>query len=172
MHRAMPAEAVKLVICDVDGVLTDGRVLIDSLGHESKQFSVIDGTGIVYLQRSGLEVGFLSGRVSDAVTHRARELGVAIALNGVTDKRPALESILTQTGRRPSELCYVGDDLIDIPCLRLAGYPVAVANSHPEVKKVAEYVTAARGGEGAVREIAEVILKAQDRWETIMGRYR
>ena len=172
MHCAMPAEAVKLVICDVDGVLTDGRVLIDSRGRESKQFSVIDGTGIVYLQRSGLEVGFLSGRTSEAVTHRARELGVAIALNGVTDKRPALESILAQTGRRPSELCYVGDDLIDIPCLRLAGYPVAVANSHPEVKKVAEYVTAARGGEGAVREIAEVILKAQDRWETIMGRYR
>src|SRR5687767_6756559 len=101
MHRAMPAEAVKLVICDVDGVLTVGRVLIDSGGREAKQFSVIDGTGIVYLRRSGLEVGFLSGRVSEAVTHRARELGVAIALNGVTDKRPALESILTQTGRRP-----------------------------------------------------------------------
>ena len=172
MRRAMPPEPVKLVICDVDGVLTDGRVAIDAQGRESKHFSVIDGTGINYLQRSGLEVGFLSGRLSEAVSHRARELGVAIALNGVVDKRPALESILERTGRRPAELCYIGDDLIDIPCLRLAGYPVAVANSHPEVKKVAEYVTAAPGGEGAVREIAEVILKAQGRWEAIMGRYR
>jgi len=171
MQPAMPAESVKLVICDVDGVLTDGRVAIDALGHESKQFSVTDGTGITYLQRSGIEVGFLSGRVSEAVTHRARELGVAIALNGVKEKRPALESILERTGRRPAELCYIGDDLIDIPCLRLAGYPVAVANSHDEVKRIAEYVTVARGGDGAVREVAEVILKAQDLWESIMRRY-
>jgi 3-deoxy-D-manno-octulosonate 8-phosphate phosphatase (KDO 8-P phosphatase) len=168
----MPPEPVKLVICDVDGVLTDGRVGIDAQGREFKQFSILDGTGITYLQRSGVEVGFLSGRPSEVVTHRARELGLSIALNGVTDKRPALESILERTGRRPAELCYVGDDLIDIPCLRLAGYPVAVANCHPEVKRFAEYITQTRGGDGAVREVAEVILKAQGRWEAIMERYR
>lgn len=167
----MPAESVKLVICDVDGVLTDGRVGIDSQGREFKQFSVIDGTGIKYLQRAGLEVGMLSGRPSEVVTHRARELGIAIVQSGILDKRPALEEILKRAGRRPAELCYIGDDLIDIPCLRLAGYPVAVSNAHPEVIKVAEYVTQAPGGKGAVREVAEVILKAQGQWESILGRY-
>jgi 3-deoxy-D-manno-octulosonate 8-phosphate phosphatase (KDO 8-P phosphatase) len=167
----MPAEAVKLLICDVDGVLTDGRIGLDSEGRESKQFSILDGTGITYLQRSGVEVGFLSGRPSEVVGHRARELGVAIALVGVHEKRQALEGILEKAGRKPAELCYMGDDLIDLPCLRLAGFPVAVANSHPELLKAAEYVTRARGGEGAVREVAELILKAQGNWDRILGRY-
>lgn len=167
----MPAGDVKIVICDVDGVLTDGRVGLDSEGREFKEFSITDGTGIKYLQRAGVEVGFLSGRPSKVVAHRAGELGVAIARSGVIDKRPALEEILEQSGRKPAELCYIGDDLIDIPCLKLAGFPVAVANAHPEVAKVAEYVTRARGGDGAVREVAEVILKAQGSWEAILGRY-
>ncbi len=167
----MPAESVKIVVCDVDGVLTDGRVGIDSGGREFKMFSVIDGTGIKFLQRAGIEVGFLSGRRSEAVAHRARELGVSIVRSGVGEKRPALEEILRHAGRLPAELCFMGDDLIDLPCLRLAGFPVAVANCHPEVEKAAEYVTKARGGEGAVREVAEAILKAQGRWEEILGGY-
>jgi 3-deoxy-D-manno-octulosonate 8-phosphate phosphatase (KDO 8-P phosphatase) len=167
----MPPEAVKLLILDVDGVLTDGRVMIDSDGREEKQFSVIDGTGITYLLRSGIEVGFLSGRRSEPLLHRARELEVRIVETGVLEKRPALEAIVARKGLRPAQLCYMGDDLIDIPCLRLAGYPVAVANSHPEVLKHAEYVTKAPGGAGAVREVAELILKSQRLWDAILGRY-
>ncbi len=167
----MPPEAVRIVVCDIDGVLTDGRVLIDAAGRESKSFSVVDGTGIKYLMRSGIEVGFLSGRSSDAALHRARELGVSRIRIGVDEKRPALEEMLRQAGRRPDELCFIGDDLIDIPCLLLAGWPVAVANAHPEAKKAARYVTAARGGDGAVREVAEAILEAQGKWEAILGRY-
>ncbi len=167
----MPPEAVKLVICDVDGVLTDGLVGLDVYGRETKRFCVVDGTGIAYLQRCGIEVGLLSGRKSDVVGHRATELGISIALDGVIEKKEALEKILRRTARSPAELCYVGDDLIDIPCLRLAGFPVAVANAHPEVVKVAEYVTRARGGEGAVREVAEMILKAQGHWQGILGGY-
>jgi len=167
----MPPQAVKLVICDVDGVLTDGRVLIDASGREAKAFSVADGTGIMHLQRSGIVVGFVSGRLAEATAHRARELGVTIVESGVLEKRPAIEAILDRAGRRAAELCYIGDDLIDIPCLRVAGYPVAVANAPPEVQKFAEYVTRARGGDGAVREVAEVILKAQGRWGAILERY-
>ncbi len=167
----MPAEPVRIVVCDVDGVLTDGRIGIDADGREFKLFSVGDGTGIKYLQLSGIEVGFLSGRTCEAVRHRAMELGVGIYRGGVLEKRRVLEEVLSERGRRADELCYVGDDLIDIPCLLLAGYPVAVANAHPEVQKVAELVTRARGGEGAVREVAERILKAQGKWEAILGRY-
>ena len=167
----MPAESVKLVVCDVDGVLTDGRIGIDADGREFKLFSVADGTGIKYLQHSGIEVGCLSGRDSEAVRRRAAELGVGIYRGGVVEKRKALEEILAERGRQAAELCYIGDDLIDIPCLLLAGHPVAVANAHPEVQKVARQVTRSRGGEGAVREVAESILKAQGSWERILGRY-
>lgn len=167
----MPAESVKIVICDVDGVLTDGRVGFDAGGREFKLFSIRDGTGIKLLQRTGIEVGLLSGHPSEAVLHRARQLEMKYARSGVSAKLPALEEILEEAGRQPSELCYVGDDLNDIPCLRLAGYPVAVADSHPEVLKLAEHVTRARGGEGAIREVAEAILKAQGRWEEILGSY-
>ncbi len=167
----MPPQAVKLVVCDVDGVLTDGLVGLDSDGKETKRFCVVDGTGIAYLQRCGIEVGLLSGRRSEVVSRRARELGISIALDGVLEKREALENILRRTARTPEELCFVGDDLIDIPCLRMSGFPVAVANAHPEVVKVAEYVTRARGGDGAVREVAEMILKAQGHWEDILRRY-
>ena len=152
----MPPDRVKLVVCDVDGVPTDGRVVIDSEGRETKQFSVLDGTGIKFLRRAGIEFGLLSGRASTAMAHRAAELGIKISHCGVAEKKPVLEAILARAGCEPADLCYVGDDLVDIPCLRLAGYPVAVAGARPEVISHAEFVTRAQGGQGAVREVAEV----------------
>ena len=167
----MPPEPVRIVICDIDGVLTDGRVAIDAEGRESKVYSVIDGTGIKFLRGAGIEVGLLSGRPSRSALQRARELGISLARVGVDEKRPALEEMLREAGREARELCYVGDDLIDIPCLRMAAFPVAVAGAHPEVLKVAEYVTRARGGEGAVREVSEVILRAQGSWQAVLERF-
>jgi 3-deoxy-D-manno-octulosonate 8-phosphate phosphatase (KDO 8-P phosphatase) len=167
----MTPEAVRMVVCDIDGVLTDGRVGIGADGREFKVFSVLDGAGIKLLLGAGIEVGFLSGRSSEASLHRARELGVTRVVVGVDEKRPALVEMLRAAGREPRELCYVGDDLVDIPCMLLAGWPVAVANAHPEVVRAARYVTRARGGDGAVREVAEAILKARGAWDAILERY-
>jgi YrbI family 3-deoxy-D-manno-octulosonate 8-phosphate phosphatase len=164
-------ESVLALICDVDGVLTDGRVVLGSGGLELKSFHVADGTGIKYLLRSGIGVGFLTGRESDAVARRAEELGVAHVRQGAKDKLPAYESLAAALGVPDEGVCYVGDDLPDLPVLRRVGCPVAVADAREEVRAVAHYVTEAPGGHGAVRELAEHILKARDRWAAILSRY-
>lgn len=162
---------VRLVVCDVDGVLTEGNVSLDARGDESKSFSVTDGIGIRLLVSQGIQVGFLSGRKSAAAARRAGELGVNFCRDGVGDKRQELAGILDSLGVRPGEMCYIGDDLIDLSCLLLSGFPVAVANAHPEVKRCAAYITRSVGGRGAVREVAEVILRAQNQWCTVLQRY-
>ncbi|MBI4587051.1 MAG: HAD hydrolase family protein [Planctomycetes bacterium] len=165
------AKSVKLVICDVDGVLTSGAIFLDQWGVESKGFSVVDGTGIHFLKRHGIQVGLLSGRKSAVVARRAEELNASFFYDGVIDKMPKLLEILESLNLPGSQACFIGDDLIDISCMRLCGFPVAVQNAHPEVKKAAAYVTRARGGEGAVREAAEVILRAQGRFGKIKERF-
>jgi YrbI family 3-deoxy-D-manno-octulosonate 8-phosphate phosphatase len=170
--RPAPARGVKVVVCDVDGVLTDGSIALDAGGGEAKSFSVIDGFIIHHLKRAGIQVGMLSGRKSAVVARRAEDLGLSFYRDGVIDKKPALLEAARSAGCSPAELCYIGDDLIDIPCLMMCGFPVAVADARPEVKSVAAYITRALGGQGAVRETAEVILKAQNRWEEILERYR
>jgi 3-deoxy-D-manno-octulosonate 8-phosphate phosphatase (KDO 8-P phosphatase) len=162
---------VRLVIFDVDGVLTDGTIYLQADGREMKAFNVLDGTGIKYLQRVGLEVALLSGRRSAAVRARARELGIKHVVQGAKIKLEGLEKLLAATGLSVQEVCFVGDDLPDIPVMRKAGVGVAVANARPEVLAVAQWVTDASGGKGAVREVAEKLLKAQDKWKTIMSRY-
>jgi len=165
------AEAVRAVICDVDGVLTDGGIILCDDGTEAKRFHVWDGTGIKYLLRSGIEVAFLTGRESPVVVRRARELGVRHVRQGAKDKLPAYEELLAAMGVGDAEVCYVGDDLPDIPVMQRAGFAVAVSNAREEVRAVADHVTAAPGGQGAVRELAEFVLKAQGKWAALVARY-
>jgi 3-deoxy-D-manno-octulosonate 8-phosphate phosphatase (KDO 8-P phosphatase) len=164
-------EGIRAVILDVDGVLTDGRIFLRDDGSETKCFHAWDGAGIKYLLRSGIQVAFLSGRESEAVRHRARELGVAHVRQGAKDKLPAYESLLADLGLSDAEVCYVGDDLPDIPVMRRVGLSVAVADAREEVRALAHYVTHASGGQGAVREVAERLLKAAGKWAAILARY-
>lgn len=167
----MGLKEIKLLVTDVDGVLTDGTVVVGPDGGETKRFNVRDGTGIKYLQRQGIAVAFLSGRSSPAVAHRAQELGVVEVHMGAKDKLPVLREMMKRLYVEPSEVAYVGDDLVDIPAAREVGFSAAPADAHEELKSCCDYVTSLGGGRGALREIAEVILKAQDKWSGIMARY-
>ena len=162
---------MQLVVCDVDGTLTDGVISVDERGGELKRFSVVDGLGITLLIEAGVDVAFLSARRSSVVRHRADELGVRLCWDGIREKRPHLEAVLEERGLAPSDVCFVGDDLNDIPCLRLVGFPVAVANARPQVKEHAAYVTEASGGHGAVREVAELVLEARGLWKSLLEKY-
>lgn len=162
---------IKIVIIDVDGVLTDGKIVLDTNGNESKIFYVQDGTGITYLHRAGIKTAIISGRKSEAVVHRAKELCIENVYQGVHNKIEAYEKILKKYKLKDNETCYIGDDLIDLPILRRAGFSVAVPNAPLEVKKSVSYVTRAHGGYGAVREVTEKILKSQGKWDMIISRY-
>ena len=161
------AAKIKLLLLDVDGVLTDGRIIIDDRGVETKQFHVRDGQGIALLKRAGIEIGFVTGRSSAVVRHRAKDLGVSLVYQGVGNKLACYETIKRRQGLKDEAIAYVGDDLIDVPVLLKAGLAVAVADGWPELSSSADYVTAAAGGQGAVREIAELLLKAQRKWSRL-----
>ena len=162
---------VKLLILDVDGVLTDGRIIIDDAGAESKNFDVRDGHGLKILMRYGIEVALLTGRRSQVVEHRAAELGIAEVHQGIWNKAEAFAEILQRRNLLPEETAYAGDDIVDIPVLRQVGFAIAVADAVPEVRNIADYVTGCRGGRGAVRELCEVILRAQGFWADVAVRY-
>lgn len=162
---------IKMVIMDVDGVLTDGRMILNDKGIETKIFNTYDGAGIVYLNRAGLKTAIITGRYSRAVTYRAKELGITEVHQNAKYKIEALNKILHKYRLSTEEICYIGDDLPDIPVMRIAGYAVAVHNARPEVKKYASFVTGLNGGQGAVRELAEKILKVQNKWKIILARY-
>ena len=161
---------VRLLLCDVDGVLTDASVFIGG-AQEVKRFHILDGLGVVILRREGLKVGWISSRPSTATTRRARELRIDFLRQEKGSKVSVVESLLAQTGFRWDEVCYVGDDVVDLGVLKRAGVAVAVANAVPEARAAADYVTRAAGGHGAVREVVELILKAQARWTRIMAEY-
>lgn len=163
--------AVRLLALDVDGVLTDGRIYVADTGERIRAFDVKDGSGIVYLQRAGVRVALLSGENRDAVRHRAERLGIETALLGYKDKRLGLAELLKAEEARPEAICYVGDDLPDLPVMRAVGLGVAVADAHPLVLAEAGWVTSKPGGRGAVREVCERILKAQGKWRGILARY-
>ncbi|MEN6577977.1 MAG: HAD-IIIA family hydrolase [Phycisphaerales bacterium] len=163
--------AVELLVLDVDGVLTDGRLIVHSDGGESKCFHILDGHGIRMWQRAGLKVALLSGRVSQATTRRAQELEIPYVIQDCHSKLPALKQLLAELGLSPERVAYVGDDLMDLPIVRYVGFGVAVANAVDELKEHADYVTVRRGGEGAVREVIEHILKNSGRWADLMERY-
>jgi 3-deoxy-D-manno-octulosonate 8-phosphate phosphatase (KDO 8-P phosphatase) len=162
---------IKLVIMDVDGVLTDGTISLSDEGVETKHFNVRDWTGIMYLERVGIRTAIVSGRVSKAVEQRAREVGVAEVRLGVKEKLPVVRELIRKLELKPEEVAYIGDDLLDIPAAREVGFPVAVGDAHEELKSRCQHVTRLGGGKGAVRELAEMILKAQDKWAVIMKRY-
>jgi 3-deoxy-D-manno-octulosonate 8-phosphate phosphatase (KDO 8-P phosphatase) len=161
---------VKLLLCDVDGVLTDASVFIGG-ATELKRFNIQDGLGLVVLRREGLKVGWVSSRPSPATAQRAEELKIDFLQQDKGSKVAAVEYILGQTGLTWEEVCYVGDDIIDLGVLRRAGVAVAVANGVAEAKAAAHYVTRASGGHGAVREVAELLLKAQNKWERVVAGY-
>ncbi len=165
------ARAITTLILDVDGVLTDGGIFLGPDGAEMKRFDVQDGSGIVYLKRAGLGVAIISGRRAAAVDARARELGIDDVYQGFHRKLEAFEEIREKRGLRAEEMACIGDDLPDIPLMRTAGLGIAVANARPEVIDVADHVTGAAGGAGAVREAAEWLLKLQGRWDGILARY-
>ncbi len=161
---------IRLFLCDVDGVLTDGTVLVGE-GFEAKLFNIQDGLGLALLRRAGLKVGWISNRTSSATTARAAELKVDFLHQDKTSKVVAIEAILKQAGAGWDEVCYVGDDLVDLGALKRAGVAVVVANGVAEAKAVAHLVTIATGGWGAVREVAEMILKAQGRWDELLAAF-
>ncbi|MFI5235853.1 MAG: KdsC family phosphatase [Gemmatimonadales bacterium] len=170
------ARAIKLVGFDVDGVLTDNGIYVavqDGRRVESKRFDARDGVGLHFLQQAGLEIAWVSGRSSEATTDRARELHVAEVIQdaGMGYKLPAVRSLLARRGLGWADFAFVGDDVADIPVLRRAGVAIAVANAVPEVKALGHLVTAHSGGAGAVREVAETLLKARGEWEGILARY-
>ena len=163
---------VKVLILDVDGVLTDGRIVISEDGQETKCVNVRDGHGLKRRRRAGVEVMFLTGRKSRVVEHRARELGVERVYQGALDKLAVLQEILNSTGLSPGQVAYMGDDIVDLPVLRRAGFSVTVSDAHEDVLKAVDLVTKNPGGRGAVREVCEIILKVQGKWEGLMERYR
>ena len=163
--------AVKLVIFDVDGVLTDGRIVLNDDGVESKFFDVRDGSGIKWLVRVGLDVAFLTGRQSHVVEVRAAELGVTRIHQGAKVKIDVYERLLNEAGLQDEAVAYAGDDLIDLPVMRRVGLALAPADARPEVKAAAHYVCQEGGGRGAVREIVELILKGQGFWEQVTAPY-
>jgi 3-deoxy-D-manno-octulosonate 8-phosphate phosphatase (KDO 8-P phosphatase) len=155
------ARSVRLAIFDVDGVMTDGTLYIGASGEALKAFNILDGHGVKMLQAGGVAAAILSGRSSEAVAHRARELGIAHVLQGIPDKVAAFERLAAQERMAPSECAFVGDDLPDVEVMKRCGLAVAVANAVDAVKACAHYVTRASGGRGAVREFCELVLRAQ-----------
>lgn len=158
------AKKIKLLIMDVDGVLTDGRIIYTNSGDEMKFFDVTDGMGLSLFSRAGLKTAILTAKKSKIVTKRAKDLHIDKSYQNALCKADAYEKILSDFRVIPEEVCFIGDDLVDLPVLKKAGLAVAVSNAAPEVIEAAHYVTSKGGGRGAVREIIEIILKAQCKW--------
>jgi 3-deoxy-D-manno-octulosonate 8-phosphate phosphatase (KDO 8-P phosphatase) len=162
---------IKLIVFDVDGVLTDGGIYIDDRGVETKRFHVRDGFAIRAAQSLGLKIGVLTGRSTPAVTLRMAELGIDLIIQGALDKATGLETICQRAGVLPEEAAYVGDDLIDLPAMLRCGYPIAVADAVEDVRAEASFVTPSRGGHAAGRDAIEHILRAKGLWEQVLERF-
>lgn len=162
---------IRLLLLDVDGVLTDGRITYDGNGIESKSFDVKDGHGLKMLQRAGVKVGIITGRKSEIVALRAEELGIEILHQGAKQKLPPYEAVLKEHGLTDQEVAYVGDDLVDLPILKRVGFSVTVADGVEELRDRVDYVTRRPGGHGAVREVCDLLLKEAGYWAKITERY-
>jgi 3-deoxy-D-manno-octulosonate 8-phosphate phosphatase (KDO 8-P phosphatase) len=165
------ARRTRMLMMDVDSVLTDGRIIQDSHGHELKVFDVKDGHGIIMAHRGKLRTALISGRESETITRRALELGIELVFQKIWNKLEVYEKILADTKLTHDEVAYIGDDVVDIPLLRRVGLAVAVADAVDEVKAAAHLITQRPGGQGAVREVIELILRAQGHWDTLLERY-
>ncbi len=164
--------AISLLLVDVDGVLTDGVIAIDDRGVETKHFHVRDGTALALWRKLGRPAAILSGRKAEAVEHRARELGIAPVIQGVGDKGEPFRGLIRDLGIEAKQVCYVGDDLADLPVLLAAGLGACPSDAAPEVREAAHLVLGTPGGRGAVREVVEVILKHQGLWDDLVARQR
>jgi len=166
------ARKVKMLVMDVDGVLTDGRIVLGCHGEELKFFHVQDGVGINLAHRAGLKTAIISARKSKVTERRAKELKVDDVYQVEDGKEGAYKKILQDYGLKDEEVAYIGDDFHDLPLLSRVGLAVSVPNGRDEVKEIVHYTTKAAGGQGAVREVVEVILKSQGKWEEVTARYR
>jgi 3-deoxy-D-manno-octulosonate 8-phosphate phosphatase (KDO 8-P phosphatase) len=162
---------ISLLLLDVDGVLTDGRIIFDNNGTETKSFDVKDGHGLKLLQRVGIRVGLITGRQSEVTRHRAQELAIDIVHQGAKNKLIPYQQILAELGLADEQVAYVGDDVIDLPVLRRVGFAATVADACDEVKPYVHYVSRRAGGRGAVREICDLILKGSGHWREATARY-
>jgi 3-deoxy-D-manno-octulosonate 8-phosphate phosphatase (KDO 8-P phosphatase) len=162
---------IRLLLLDVDGVLTDGRIIYDNNGVESKAFDVKDGHGLKLVQRAGIRVGIITGRQSQVVAHRAAELGIDILYQGAKDKMIPFRQILSNLSLNAEQVAYVGDDVIDLPILREVGFAATVSDAVEDIKPFVHYVTQRPGGRAAVREICDLLLKQSGRWGEVTSRY-
>ncbi len=165
------AESVRLMIFDVDGVLTDGRLYYTDSGAEMKAFSTLDGLGIRMLMSSGIEIAIITGRRSQVVSHRARDLGISHVMQGVAEKRPAFLGLTASLGLAPESCGYMGDDLVDLPVLTRCGFAATTREAPEIVKRHAHFISTQPAGAGAVREVCEMILKAQGKLDAALAPY-
>lgn len=162
---------IKLLLLDVDGVMTDGRIIYDNDGGETKAFDVKDGHGLKLVQRAGIRVGIITGRKSEVVARRAAELGIDLVYQGAKNKVLPFQEILDKLDLKPEEIAYVGDDVVDLPVMRKVGFAATVADAVDEVKPFADMITERSGGRGAVREICDFLLKESGRWSEVTRHY-
>jgi 3-deoxy-D-manno-octulosonate 8-phosphate phosphatase (KDO 8-P phosphatase) len=158
-----------MMLFDVDGVLTDGKILLHADGTESKQFDIRDGTGLVWAQKAGLRVGLLSARASVSTTQRATQLGISLVRQGDASKLRAYDDILQQHGYEDADVAYMGDDVLDVPIIERVGLSACPADASQDVRSRVDYVCRSEGGNGAARELIELVLKTQDRWQALLA---
>jgi len=170
-HILEKAEKIQIVIFDVDGVLTDGRLYVTDQGTELKAFYSRDGLGMRMLQQSGVDIAVITGRTSDTVKHRMTEMRIRHVYQGQHNKLPALDNLIDETGVTADAIAYLGDDIVDLPVMRRVGLAVAVADAHEDVKLYADWQTPNNGGFGAARDLCELIMKAQNTWERVKDYY-
>ena len=168
---AVDLNRIKLLLLDVDGVMTDGRIIYLNDGGEAKAFDVKDGHGLKLIQRAGIKVGIITGRQSDIVARRAAELGIELVYQGAKDKMQPFMEILEKLGLKASEVAYLGDDLVDLPVMRLVGFSATVADASDDIKSYVDLVTSRPGGRGAVREVCDLLLKQSSLWTSVTSRY-
>ena len=171
MKLAERCAAIRLLLTDVDGVLTDGGVLLDNQGVESKCFNIRDGLAVRLWQQAGGQAGIVTGRSSQIVKLRAAELDMEVVRQGVKDKLPEVQAIAASLKFSPQQIAYIGDDLPDVPVIRYVGLGIAVSDAPEEVRSAAAYVTSVPGGRGAVREVVELLLKNTGKWESVIRKY-
>lgn len=165
------AKKIKLLLLDVDGVLTDGRIVYDSQGRDMKFFDVHDGLGVYLLKKAGIPTILITAKGSKAIRPRARDMRVKAVFANISPKSAVLDKILKRYKVSPDEICFAGDDLVDLCLIKKVGFAVAVFNACREIKQVSHYITLREGGRGAVREVAELILKAQGKWQEAISCY-
>lgn len=165
------AKKIKFLLLDVDGVLTDGRIIYDSRGHDMKFFDVHDGLGVYCLNRAGIKTILITAKGSRAIKPRARDMAVEAVFENILPKSAVLEKVMKKYGVSGDEICFMGDDLVDLSIMKRVGFPVAVFNACSEIKRASSYITFREGGRGAVREVAELILKSQGVWQEILKIY-